>query len=309
MHLCQCGCGKEVTKEINKFISGHNTLGLKRDPSIALKRKHTCMNRYGVESVTQLDDMKEKSKKTCLEKYGVEHTTQAKEIKEKIEKTCIEKYGVKSHNQSNIIKNKKKESYQKHYGVDHPSKSNEIKEKKKLTCLINFGVEHPGQSNEVKEKNKLACMERYGVENPSQSMDIHNKKLKNSFRRKKYILPSGKEILLQGEEPQFLDYVFFNNLLKEEDFIFHPKGIKYSVNGNNHYYFPDFLILKFNLITEIKSSYILSIQPNNDLKINAALNSGYKYIMIVDKKFEKFKNLIHQLSEQNLNIEEFQNAK
>ena len=303
MNLCKCGCGKEVTKESNSYISGHNTRGLKRDASSALKRKQTCMNRYGVISVTQLDSMKEKSKKTCIEKYGSDYITQTIQFKDRSKKSCIKRYGVESFNQSDIIKEKKKESYREHYGVDHPSQATEVKEKKKQTCLINFGVEYPGQSNIVKNKNKITCLKKYGVENPSQSFKIHNRKIKNSFRRKKYILPNGKEISIQGEEPQFLDYIFSNDLLKEEEIVSYPKRIKYiTEDGKDHYYFPDFYVPKFNLIVEVKSSYILSLNPiQSDLKIVATKELGHNFIMILDKKYEEFKILVSQFSEQKLN--------
>lgn len=68
---------------------------------------------------------------------------------------------------------------------------------------------------------------------------------------------------------------------------------------SKHYYFPDFYIAKFNLIVEIKSSYILSKDPITvELKASATKAAGHKYIMILDKKYDQFKTLITELQEQ-----------
>jgi len=216
MHLCQCGCGKEVTKESNKFINGHNALGLKRDPSIALKRKRTCMNRYGVESITQLSDMKEKSKKTCIEKYGVEYAVQSKKVKEKIEKTCLKKYGVKSHNQTESVKEKKKKTCLINFGVENPNQSEEIKEKKKQTCLKNFGVEYPGQSEEVKKKSKISCLEKFGVENPSQSDEIKEKKKQTSLNNLGTIHNSRSREIKEKKKQTCIEHFGVDNWAKTE---------------------------------------------------------------------------------------------
>ena len=115
----------------------------------------------------------------------------------------------------------------------------------------------------------------------------------NSFRSKPYTLPSGRVIKLQGYEPQFLDYVFGNNIYKEEDFDFTHLRIPYEINNKRHYYFPDFRIPNQNLIVEIKSSYILKKQgiEITEAKKQATLALGHKYLMIVDNNFENLKEI------------------
>ena len=107
---------------------------------------------------------------------------------------------------------------------------------------------------------------------------------------KKYKLPSNKEVFIQGYEPQFLDFVFQNKLLTEEEIQFHPKGIKYFNNDTPHWYFPDFFIPKLNLITEVKSNWILERQTayTQHLKEQATRAAGFDYILILDNDFSEF---------------------
>lgn len=116
---------------------------------------------------------------------------------------------------------------------------------------------------------------------------------KNCYRHKKYTLPSGKIINLQGYEPQFLDYVFGNNIWKESDFDFTTFKIKYIFEGKKHYYFPDFRIQTDNLVIEVKSSYILKRQgvEKNKAKRDATISAGYNYLMVMDNDFSEILKL------------------
>lgn len=124
------------------------------------KSKQTCLQKYGVEYVTQTDKFKEKSKQACLEKYGVEFCLQAGEVIEKSKKTCIKKYGV-----DNCMKNEK------------------IKEKSRQTCFKHFGVYNSKQSELVKQKEKEACLERYGVTSYRKTKECEEK-IRNTIRKK-----------------------------------------------------------------------------------------------------------------------------
>lgn len=124
----------------------------------------------------------------------------------------------------------------------------------------------------------------------SGNIEKFNKGKASCYKSKQYTLPSGDIINLQGYEPQFLDYVFENNIYKEEDFDFSTKRISYKFEGKFHYYFPDFYIPKDNLIIEVKSSYILKIQGENKNKAkrDATITQGYDYLMVLDNIFTKF---------------------
>jgi len=57
-----------------------------------LKIKETITEKYGVEYVGQINEVKEKKKNTCLNKYGVENVLQNKDIIDKIKETNNLKY-------------------------------------------------------------------------------------------------------------------------------------------------------------------------------------------------------------------------
>jgi len=119
------------------------------------------------------------------------------------------------------------------------------------------------------------------------------KAIKNNYKRKKFVLPSGRVAIVQGYEDDFLNYIFKNNLFKEEDICFKPPRIKYAVN---RYYYPDFFIPRLNLLIEIKSNYTL--KKTNPEKLKAAYNSSYNFLIIIDKDYSEFRKFINEAHKQ-----------
>ena len=118
----------------------------------------------------------EKSKNTCLEKYGVENPSQLEEIKERKKETLFNNYD--TYNVFDISN----ETIKEKYGVDNVFQSEEIKEKIKETNLKKYGVENPQQNKEIKEKTLETNLERYSVKHPLQSEEIKIK-LKNTQKQ------------------------------------------------------------------------------------------------------------------------------
>jgi hypothetical protein len=90
-------------------------------------------------------------------KYGVENISQLEEIKNKKRETTFKNYGVEHNSQCQIVKDKKINTCLKNNGVEHPQQSKEIKNKSKQTCFNNYGVEHPTQNQEIAEKSFTKC--------------------------------------------------------------------------------------------------------------------------------------------------------
>src|ERR1035437_7910275 len=128
-NLCKI-CGKEL-KFTGMFWGYRNTCD-----STKCKRKYNLIRteeevfkKYGVKSVFELIEIKEKSKQTMIKKYGVEYAGQSEEIKKKKVETCLENNGVK-----------------------YPQQSEKIREKGKITCKEKYGVEYNVQNKEIHEK-------------------------------------------------------------------------------------------------------------------------------------------------------------
>ena len=95
-----------------------------------------------------------KRKKTCVEKYGCEYPAQNEDVIKKTKQTNIEKYGCVCAMNCDEIKEKIIEKNQKNYGCDWGLSSEIIKEKSKKTCIEKYGVENVSQSEEIKEKKR-----------------------------------------------------------------------------------------------------------------------------------------------------------
>ena len=72
------------------------------------------------------------------------------------------------------------------------------------------------------------------------------------------------------------------------------KQIKYFFNGRNRKYFPDFYYQNLNLIIEIKSTYTYEIEKEqNEAKKKAAIDNGFNFIFVIDKKYDDFLNRLN----------------
>lgn len=191
------------------------------------------------------------------------------------------KYGVKNLFQSNEIKEKIKLSLIKKYGVDHPNKSIIIQNKTKRTKKEKYGNENYNNM----EKTTQTMVKRYGVRSPSQMEGYLEKWTKSGVKRKSYILPSGKEIKVQGYENKALD-IMLKKYSESEIFECNPPKIKYNENEINRIFYPDFYIKKNNLIIEIKSRFTFDKWKNkNLLKIDECKNQGFDIeYWIINKK-------------------------
>ena len=187
---------KMVEKTFGKLLKNKN-FGCKECSKYFQQEKtnKTCLEKYGVSTPLQSQEVKDKIKATFLEKYGVEHPMFIKETKDKIKATCLEKYGVEYSLQSQDVREKGKASNMKKYGVENSMQSHEVREKSKVTNLEKYGVESPLQNKEVMKKVKSTNLEKYGVENPSQNKEIKSKKVDTCFKNYGVENPSQSNIV------------------------------------------------------------------------------------------------------------------
>lgn len=189
-----CSISKEITYKNYKSYGYINGEYYCRE----CKKKRNLLEKYGVENVFQLDEVKNKSKKAVKNKYGVDNISQSIDIKNKIKSNNIEKYGVDHHFKKDDILNKMLLSVRNKYGVDNISQLDDVKEKKVDSCILStdefrinlkehnlekYGVENYFESDDAKEKIRNSNIEKYGVDIASKS-EIVKSKIKRSVTNK-----------------------------------------------------------------------------------------------------------------------------
>lgn len=188
-------------------------------------------------------------------------------IKENRKKLFMMKHGVDNMMKINDSIVRRKKTVKEKYGVESVFQLDSFKEKRKRTSLQRFGVEHPSQSKLIKEKTKETCFSRYGG-HPNQSslfFKLHGNK---RYKKKKYIMPSGNIIQIQGCENFCLDYLL--KTFDETDIIIGNKLIEkeigkifYDQDNKQKRYFPDIYIKSENRIIEVKSWYTYNGEGKN----------------------------------------------
>jgi hypothetical protein len=259
--------------------------------AILAKRRATVQEKYGVDNVAKSADVKAQLKITTKATATVRTA--------KTKATNLKNHGVESTNSLQSVKDLKKETFIEKYGVDHQLKipsvvakvsaantknADERLAKAAITNIGKYGCVNPSSNTEVKQKRTDTMIERFGVENASQNAAVHEKKVKNGYKSKQYVMPSGNIVFVQGYEPRALD-----DLLKEyaeEEIIIETKlkpRVSYvGRDDKEHYYFPDFYIPKNNLIIEVKSDWTYTQNKTIcDLKRDACIAQGYNYKFMI----------------------------
>lgn len=174
------------------------------------------------------------------------------------EKTLLQRYGVKNASQALEIKQKKKQTCLEHFGVTIPAKSPTIRKKMQETCLNKFGVKNIFQLDSVKKKAKKSRIEhrdewiaKFTESNRKNHGGVHY------FQTLEAQKDKFKKIEYNGNTYDSNWEVAFVKFLTEHEtpFVYHPTKIAYEYNGEEHYYFPDFLVN--SQLVEIKGDYLL----------------------------------------------------
>jgi len=157
--------------------------------------------------------------------------------------------------------------------------------KTKQTNFERYGVVHNMQRKEVRETCKKTFLSKYGVESPSQNKEIFEKGLKTRRLIKKF---RDTSLTYQGSyELDFLEK-FYDKIDIEKG-----SSISYIFEDKNKVYHSDFYIPSKNLIVEIKSSYILTLDESIYEKKESCLKHGYNYILILNKNYEELNKILN----------------
>ena len=231
-----------------------------------------------------------KRKKTCLEKYGYENYTETPQMKEQIVEANLNKYGVPCYLQSQENREKIKQTLIEKYGADNPMKVDSIKEKARQTNLERYGVEHVSQSDAIKEKTKKNNLEKYGVEYPIQRADIKAKAIKTLYengseKTSKQQLQLYEMVLKKYPEAK-LNFPFSSCSL---DIFVNINDIKIDIEYDGWYFHQDkqkdvkrdkFLQANGFKTIRIRSAYQMPIEQELFNSIDCLVNTDRRFIEI-----------------------------
>ena len=304
-----CGGKVNFNNFDNGFYKTCSVKCAARDPARNEKIKQTELKKYGGPHTQNKEfkkRLKEKypilpgsygsdeHKKSVQEKYGVDNVFQVAEIKEKIKETNQERYGVDNPLQNDLIKEKVNLTKIERYGQ---AGWNHVQTK--LTMTERYGVDNPLKSDIIREQIKKTCMERYGVKHVMQDPKIFDRCMKNQFKGnyklKDKIMPSGKIIKYQGYEGYVIQYLL-DNEIAEDDLALERTGIptiSYHFEGKDRRYYPDIFIKSKNMLIEVKSTWTFNREVEKNIaKHMASKDAGYHHIIII---WDASKNCIFEI--------------
>lgn len=154
----KCVCGKPT-----RFISW--TKGYAGYCSDACAKRSNEVKRKRVESI----------KKTVQERYGVDNVLRLPDVRHKIAETTKSRYGVDNYTKSDAFKQKVRLTAERKYQQDHHLKDNKIREKIRATMLQKYGGETTLQSKILRAKVINTMLQRYGSATTWQSPSLIHK--------------------------------------------------------------------------------------------------------------------------------------
>lgn len=170
---CCNKCKPLKYKESNLLVYGvESTSQLKE---VRDKVKNTMVKRFGVENPMHNKELQDKQKKTLMNNYGVEVPLKNRVILQKLKDTVLERYGFEYVGQVPEFKQQMINTTMERYGVENYTQTEEYLEKTIQTNRIKYGVDWQQQNTEVRAKEVATCQERYGVDNVFQDKNVKQK--------------------------------------------------------------------------------------------------------------------------------------
>lgn len=162
--LPKCLCGAETVLKYRPVNKSQETI-----------RCQPAKCNKGLSCSTMNQHRNGKIRETSLERYGVTSPRQAQEVKEKVVRTCLLKYGETNPGKVERFRAQGRHTMLERYGVDNPSKCPKMQEDRIQASLLKHGVRHPMQLGEIRDKQQQTTLERYGVRHAAQNLDIKAK--------------------------------------------------------------------------------------------------------------------------------------
>lgn len=281
---CDNICSSQCRKEANK-----------PDGIISIKRKATCLEKFGAENPFASEACKDKMRKTLLKNYGVEYSHQIEAVKEKTKATWLEKYGVDNPTKSPEILAKSKVTANKNWGVDYFMQHPNFREAMLSKNIAVYGTPYVLQSEAGREKVKQTCLERYEVTSFTKTQEYANMKQSTGYHKSGYVKFRDRDIWCRSSYEQiFVKWLEEN---KDVEDITCNIGIDYKYESKKKKYFIDFCVTFKSgkrVLYEVKSKYGTTLLQNI-AKFEAgrvyAKKFGYEcFLVVTEDDFDNLKS-------------------
>ena len=230
--------------------------GIKKDPKqIAANISSTIRKKYGVDNISQLEEIKIKKREIALANYGTDTFLKTEEFKKKSKSSKLKKYGDENYNN----RDKAKKYCLEKYSVDNVSKVKSIQDKRTATFLNRYNVTNASQLPEVKHKKEQTLLTHYGVNNPMLIPGIKNivisrgyetRKKNGTFNGKGKIIVDSKEVSCSRAEEQGY------NTLKTKF-----KDVQFQYKSEEYPFACDFYIPSLKLYIEFQITWEHCSEP------------------------------------------------
>lgn len=148
-----CKCGKETS--FTNFKTGYrqycSTKCVATDKNIQDARHKTSIERYGSKTFNNPD----KRRETFKSKYGVDNISQLQDIKDRKIKTCLSNFGVDSPLKNESIKKKVRDTMFDRYGYFSALQILEFQNKRQTTCLEKYGKSSYSQTEKFRLEQEI----------------------------------------------------------------------------------------------------------------------------------------------------------
>ena len=137
-------CDPEVMRKVrNSTVVRHGGIGF-GSPTISSKIRNTMIQKFGVDSPTKSNEIRDRISSTNILKYGFKYPMQNPDVRQRVRITMKRRYGVE-------------------YIWQDPLRYAAIREKAMKTMLTRYGVKNASQSESLLEKSSATFMRKYGV--------------------------------------------------------------------------------------------------------------------------------------------------
>jgi hypothetical protein len=216
----KCNCGNFL-EYVKPTVGYKLTCGNKDCVSLISSEKRVKTNtiKYGGKAPACSKTVVDKIKQTIKERYNVNNIYDIPNVKQKIIQTNLDRYGVKWSSQSEEIKKSNKENLIKKWGVDCTQKLTFVKEKTVSTSQSRWGVDNNLSSKETREKISRTFNEKYPGGHPMRD-PIIKEKVHNTNNQKWGFNIASKSEYIKSKISQTKTKNWLNDMgLMDENFI------------------------------------------------------------------------------------------